>query len=61
MRHDVDVTLGSRHRFVDYFVPDRAAAVVNEYRRSPGQRIVRVLRDPSLSAYSQISGGFGFR
>jgi hypothetical protein len=36
-------------------------AVVNEDRRGPCQHIVRVLRGPALSAYSQISGGFGFR
>ncbi len=37
------------------------ATVVNEDRCRPRQHIVRVLRDPSLSAYSQISGGFGLR
>jgi hypothetical protein len=34
-------------------------AVVNENRSLTRQHIVRVLRGPSLSAYSQISGGFG--
>jgi hypothetical protein len=54
--HSTAATLTSR-----WVSGDAPSTVMNQDRSPARQHIVRVLRGPSLSAYSQISGGFGFR